>query len=148
MSQSLSKILVHMVFSTKDRMPLINAETRPKLYAYAHGVLTNLGCPSIQIGGTADHIHILFVLARTISVSEAAEQIKKATSKWMKTQDVAKFSWQAGYGAFSVAESQIPVVVRYIQNQEEHHKRKSFQDEFREFLKKYNVNFDERYIWS
>lgn len=148
MAQSLSKILIHMIFSTKDRMPLIQPETRPKLYAYAHGVLANLGCPSIQIGGTADHIHILFVLARTISVSEAAEQIKKATSKWMKTQDVAKFSWQAGYGAFSVAESQIPVVVRYIQNQEEHHKRKSFQDEFREFLKKYNVGFDEQHIWS
>ena len=148
MPQSLSKILVHLIFSTKHREPTITDELRPRLHAYLIGILNNLECPSLQTGGTADHVHILFALGRTTTVSDVVEAVKKSSSKWMKTQGVPQFAWQAGYGAFSVGESQAPTVVRYIQRQEEHHRRVPFQDEFRRFLEKYRVVYDERYVWD
>ena len=148
MPQSLSKILVHLIFSTKHREPTINDAVRSPLHAYLVGILDNLNCPSLQTGGTNDHVHILFALGRTITVSDVVEEVKKGSSKWMKTQDVPTFTWQAGYGAFSVGESQAATVVRYIQRQEEHHRHLSFQDEFRRFLEKYHVAFDERYVWD
>ena len=148
MAQSLAKILVHLIYSTKHRERTIEAEVRPHLHAYLVGILHNLKCPSLQTGGADDHVHILFLLDRTVSLCDVVEEVKKGSSKWMKTQGVPTFAWQAGYGAFSVGESQAAVVVKYIQGQEEHHRRVSFQDEFRRFLEKYRVPYDERYVWD
>ncbi len=148
MSQSLSKLLVHLIFSTKHREACITPAVLPHLHAYLVGILNRLDCPSLQTGGAADHVHILFTQARTMTLSDVVEEVKKGSSKWMKTQGVPQFSWQAGYGAFSVGESQVAAVVRYIQGQEQHHRRVSFQDEFRRFLEKYRVAHDERYVWD
>ena len=148
MPQSLSKILVHLVFSTKNREPAIAATVRPHLHAYLVGILDHLKCPSIQTGGTADHVHILLLLGRTATFSKIVEEVKVGSSKWMKTQGVREFAWQSGYGAFSIGESQVETVVHYIQNQEEHHRVVSFQEEYRRFLEKYRVAYDERYVWD
>ncbi len=149
MPQSLSKILVHLIFSTKHREPVITPEVRPRLHAYMVGILDNLRSPSIQTGGVADHVHILFALGRTISPAEVVEQVKKSSSKWMKADGGEPgFAWQAGYGAFSIGESQAEDVIRYIQGQEEHHRKTTFQDEFRKFLARYKVAYDERYVWD
>ena len=148
MPQSLSKILVHLIFSTKHREPLIGLETRPRLHAYIVGILDNLKCPSLQTGGVADHVHVLFALGRTISPAQVVEEVKKSSSKWMKQQNVRGFAWQAGYGAFSVSESQAAAVIRYVVRQEEHHRQLTFQEEFRRFLDRYGVTYDERYMWD
>ena len=149
MPQSLSRVLIHVVFSTKYRAPLITPEIRPRLHAYMAGTLHNLGCPSLQTGGVADHIHILCALGRTTTQAKLVEEVKKSSSKWMKAQGgVRGFSWQAGYGAFSVDESRAGIVIRYIKNQEEHHRKKSFQDEYRKILERYKVEYDERYVWD
>ena len=149
MPQSLSKVLVHLIFSTKQREPLIRPEIRSRLHAYIAGILDNLKSPSLQTGGVADHVHVLFALGRTISQAELVEEVKKSSSKWMKIEGgVPGFSWQAGYGAFSVGESQAGTVVRYIQNQEEHHRKVTFQEEYRKFLERYKAVYDERYVWD
>ncbi len=148
MPQSLAKILVHVIFSTKNREPLIPGDLRPALHAYVTGILKNLQCPSLQTGGTTDHVHTLLSLARTRSVAEVVEEMKKGSSKWMKQQSVRDFYWQAGYGAFSVGESQAAAVIRYIAQQEAHHRRVSFQEELRRFLDRYGVAYDERYVWD
>ena len=124
------------------------ATVRPHLHAYLVGILENLKCPSIQTGGTADHIHILLLLGRTATISKVVEEVKVGSSKWMKTQEAPEFAWQSGYGAFSIGESQVETVVHYIQNQEEHHRVVSFQEEYRHFLEKYRVTYDERYVWD
>ncbi len=148
MPQSLSKVLVHLVFSTKHREPLISEAIRPRLYAYMIGILDNLKSPSIQTGGTGDHVHSLAILSRTISQADLLEELKKSTSKWMKAQGVLTFSWQAGYSAFSIGESQTQALTRYIQSQEAHHRKMSFQDEFRKLLERYQIAYDERYVWD
>lgn len=149
MPQSLSKVLVHVIFSTKHRQAIIPETICPRLHAYIAGILDNLNSPSLQTGGVSDHVHTLFVLGRTISQAEVVEQIKKNSSKWMKTDAGAPlFSWQAGYGAFSIGESQAVTVIRYIQNQAEHHRKMTFQQEFRKFLERYKVAYDERYVWD
>src|SRR5512138_23351 len=149
MPQSLSRVLVHLIFSTKHREPLIGDEIRPRLHAYMVGILDNLKSPSLRTGGVADHVHCLVLLARTISQAELLEELKTGSSKWMKTDaGVRGFAWQTGYGAFSVGESQASDVVRYIDNQAKHHQRVSFQEEFRRFLEKYKVSYDERYVWD
>ena len=149
MPQSLSKVLVHLIFSTKHREPLIGLEIRPRLHAYLVGILADLKSPSLQTGGVADHVHILYALGRTISQADLVEEVKKSSSKWMKSEGgVPGFTWQAGYGAFSIGESQADAVIRYIQNQEEHHRRLTFQEEFRKFLERYKVTYDERYVWD
>jgi len=149
MPQSLSKVLVHLIFSTKHREPLIVPEVRPRLHAYIVGILENLKSPSLQTGGVADHVHVLFALGRTISQADLVEEVKRSSSKWMKADGgVLGFSWQTGYGAFSIGESQADTVIRYIQNQEEHHRTVTFQDEFRRFLERYRVAYDERYVWD
>ncbi len=149
MPQSLSRVLVHLIFSTKHREPLIALEIRPRLHAYIVGILDNLKSPSLQTGGVADHVHMLFALSRTITRAEVVEEVKKSSSKWMKAEGgVPGFSWQGGYGAFSIGESQTDTVVRYIQNQEEHHRKVTFQEEFRKFLERYKVAYDERYVWA
>lgn len=149
MPQSLSRVLVHLVFSTKHREPMISQEVRSRLHAYMVGILDNLKSPSLQTGGVEDHIHILCALGRTISQAELVEEVKKSSSKWMKAEGgVPHFSWQAGYGAFSIGESQVDTVIRYIRNQEEHHSKVTYQDEYRRFLERYKVVYDERYVWD
>ncbi|HRD64582.1 MAG TPA: IS200/IS605 family transposase [Candidatus Competibacter sp.] len=149
MPQSLSRVLVHLVFSTKHREPFIVPEVRPRLHAYIVGILDNLKSPSLQTGGVEDHVHILCALGRTISQADLVEEVKKSSSKWMKAEGgVPGFSWQAGYGAFSIGESQADTVIRYIQNQEEHHRKGTYQEEYRRFLERYRVAYDERYVWD
>lgn len=111
--------------------------------------MDNLKSPSLQTGGVSDHVHILCLLSRTISQAELVEEVKKSSSKWMKAEGgVPGFSWQAGYSAFSIGESQADTVIKYIQNQEEHHRKVTFQDEFLNFLERYKVAYDERYVWD
>ncbi len=149
MPQSLSKVLVHLIFSTKHREPLIGPGIRPRLHAYLVGILGNLKSPSLQTGGVADHVHILFALSRTITQADVVEEVKKSSSKWMKTEGgVPTFSWQAGYGAFSIGESQADAVIHYVQNQEGHHRKVTFQEEYRKFLERYKVAYDEQYVWD
>jgi putative transposase len=146
--QSLAKILVHLIFSTKNREPMIAREIGPALHAYITGILENLCCPSLQTGGTADHVHRLLSLARTWTVADVVEEVKKSSSKWMKQQRIASFFWQGGYGAFSIGESQLRALVSYIGEQEEHHRHLSFQEELRRLLDRYGVAYDERYVWD
>jgi REP element-mobilizing transposase RayT len=149
MPQSLSKVLLHLVFSTKHREPFIGPVVRTRLHAYIVGILDHLKSSSIQTGGVEDHVHILCALHRTISQADLVEEVKKGSSKWMKAEGgVPGFSWQAGYGAFSIGESQADAVVRYIRNQEEHHRKVTFQEEYRRFLERYKVAYDERYVWD
>ena len=150
MSQSLADILVHMIFSTKDRVPLIRTEVEKDVYVYIAAVLKDIGSPALTIGGTADHIHILCTLARTATVAGVIEKVKKTSSKWIKTKgaEYAKFYWQGGYGAFSIGRSGKADLIHYIANQKEHHRKMTFQEEYRAILKKYGVAYDERYVWD
>lgn len=149
MPQSLVKIVVHIVFSTKDRRPLITPEIEPRLFAYIRGIIENNGGRMIAAGGMPDHLHLLSSIGRT-AIDHLVGDVKRDTSKWIKKQDPAfrDFYWQRGYGAFSVSESQIAAVTKYIANQKEHHKKQSWQDEFRELCQKYGVELDERYCWD
>jgi len=149
MPQSLSQIYIHLVFSTKNRQPFISELIAPDLYAYMATVFHD-ECRSTAklIGGVEDHIHALFNLSRTWFTADVVEAVKTSTSKWIKTQGVGQFSWQSGYGAFSVSRSNVDVVTEYIRNQREHHHKQGFKDEFRGLLKKHDVEYDERYIWD
>ena len=150
MPQSLARLHVHLVFSTKNREPIITDAVRDSLHAYMATVLHNLGCAPVLINSVEDHTHLLFDLARTVSLSQAVEDVKKASSKWIKTQgrELAGFAWQSGYGAFAVSESNVDAVREYIANQREHHRKKSFQEEYRQFLERHRIAFDERYVWD
>ncbi|MEI6607361.1 MAG: IS200/IS605 family transposase [Verrucomicrobiota bacterium] len=150
MPQSLARLHIHLVFSTKNRERIITDDVRSPLHAYMATVLQNLGCAPVLINSVEDHAHLLFDLARTISISQAVEDVKKSSSKWIKTQGpkFAGFAWQAGYGAFAVSESNVETVRAYIANQREHHHKKTFQEEYRSFLQRHNVMFDERYVWD
>jgi REP element-mobilizing transposase RayT len=123
---------------------------RPRLYAYTAVVLRNLECVPIEIGGIADHIHILSLQSKNLSAAKLVEEVKKPTSKWLKTQDpsLREFHWQSGYGVFSVSGSDLAMIREYIMTQDEHHKTVSFQDEFRKLLQEHGVEFDERYVWD
>jgi putative transposase len=148
--QSLSSVLIHLVFSTKNREPWIRGAVEGQLHAYLGGILRDIHCPSLTIGGTADHVHILFVLARTLAISAVVEEVKTGSSKWMKTisPTFQNFHWQAGYGAFSIGQSGVGQLKGYIARQHEHHCVQSFQDEFRGLLTRYEIPFDERYVWD
>jgi putative transposase len=150
MPQSLSNILLHLVFSTKNREPLILAEMEPELYAYIAAIHKNMACPLLDIGGTSNHLHILCRLERVVTVSKLLEEVKKSSSKWMKTKDkrLVGFSWQAGHGAFSIGMSNIEALEKYIARQKEHHRLQSFEDEYRALLKKYHVEWDENHVWD
>ena len=151
MSQSLAKIWTHLVFSTKERYPfLTDQKVRGDMHAYLAKTLKANNCPTLIVGGVPDHVHLLFVLSKNHSIASIVWAIKRSSSKWVKTQDesLRKFHWQEGYGAFSVSQSHVERVEKYILNQERHHRRKTFQDEFRGFLKKYEVDYNERYVWD
>ncbi len=151
MSQSLSKIWTHLVFSTKERYPFLTDQTiRHELNSYLAKTLKANNCPTLIVNGVADHLHALFVLSKNHSIASIVWEIKRSSSKWLKTKDAAlkKFYWQEGYGAFSVSQSHVEQVQKYILNQEIHHRKKTFKDEFRSFLKKYEIEYDERYVWD
>ncbi len=156
MSQSLSQIYIHAVFSTKDRTRVIAyPQLRDSLNAYAAGILNNLACRAVIVGSVIDHMHALFRLGRTAAVADVVGTLKKRTSVWIKDQNtqvkdpfLVKFAWQAGYGAFSVSASKVEDVRAYIAGQEEHHRRQGFQEEYREFLTRHGIEFDEKYVWD
>jgi len=150
MPQSLSYLLTHIVFSTKDRDPVLDATVRPALYAYLATVARNMDCECFHVGGVADHVHLAVRLSRTITMAQLIEKLKTSSSKWLKTQSpaLAAFAGQRGYGAFSVGPSDINALLHYIDTQEEHHRTRTFQDEYRDFLKKYGIEYDERYVWD
>jgi putative transposase len=150
MPQSLSSILIHLVFSTKHREPWLTPEIEPELHAYLATVFQGCDSPALLINGDKDHVHALFALARTWAVADMVEEVKKRSSKWIKTNGdgFSQFYWQAGYGAFSVSQSQVEQVRRYIANQKAHHRQRTFQDEYRALLNKHGVEFDEQYVWD
>ena len=150
MAQSLAKIFVHLVFSTKYRSPLIKPDIDNELYSYIGGIITGLGGIPIIINGVEDHIHILTTLPKTITLSKYLEEIKCSSSKWIKTKGInyKDFSWQRGYGAFSVSSYKVDVVKNYIARQKEHHKSQNFKIELIKFLEEYKVEYDERYLWD
>ncbi len=152
MSQSLAKVIVHVVYSTKQRHPwLRNPTLQSELCAYAATILKNeVDSPAILINGMADHLHILCLLSRKFAIMDVIKKSKTETSKWIKKQGatLSDFQWQAGYGVFSVSQSNVEQVKRYIANQEEHHKRSSFQDEFRKICERHGIEIDERYVWD
>ena len=149
MGQSISHLLVHSIFSTKDRRPFLRSkELRNEIYAYMAGILKNLECHPIKIGGVEDHVHILSSLSKNIAFSELIGRVKGSSSKRLKEKGVHGFAWQNGYGAFSVSESNVEAVIAYIADQAEHHRKCSFQEEIRELLKRHRVSFDERYLWD
>jgi REP element-mobilizing transposase RayT len=151
MPQSLSRILVHLIFSTKNRASYLQGpQIRRELEAYIAVTLRNCHSPAIAIGAVADHAHILCILAKTLTVSKLVEEVKSSSSKWLKTKSpsLEGFYWQSGYGAFSVSEADCDSVCAYIVGQEEHHRTGTFQEEFRQLLREHGVEFDERYVWD
>jgi len=149
MPQSFSSLHVHVVFSTKDRTPLIRSDLTSSLYAYLGGIARELACPAIAIGGIPDHVHLLLDLSREHAVAEVLRSLKSSSSKWMH-QEVGerRFAWQTGYGAFAVSRSNLDEVIRYIADQAEHHRIRTFQEEFRMLLGRHGIAFDERYLWA
>ncbi len=150
MPQSLVKMFVHIVFSTKHRANLITPEIEPQLFGYMSGIVENNSSKLILANGTENHAHLLVSLGKTICISELIADIKRDSSKWIKPQgrEFREFHWQKGYGAFSVGQSQVKDVMKYIANQKAKHKKTSFEDEFRHFLRKYEIEYDERYVWD
>lgn len=150
MEQSLVKNYLHIVFSTKNRQPLIASPVEAELHSYLGGISNNLDCPVLKVGGYTDHIHILCLLSKKLALIKLMEELKSHSSKWIKTKGVGyeNFYWQDGYGAFSVNPSEVDTVCAYIDNKHEHHRKKSFQEEYRAFLKKYKVDYDEKYVWD
>ena len=150
MSQSLVRNLVHLIFTTKNRTPFLHAAIRPELHGYLAGIFHNWDSPALIIGSVEDHVHALFGLSKNHALSKIVEEVKRGSSKWIKTKgpDFRTFAWQNGYGAFSVSSSLATTVERYIAKQEVHHRKVSFQDEFRAFCRRHGVEFDERYVWD
>jgi len=151
MPQSLSKVILHIIFSTKNREPWLDVEVRPRIHAYLATLCRDLRADLVHVGGIADHVHIITPpLPRTVSQAQLIEKIKKVSSKWIKALDARYrgFFWQRGYGAFSVSPSQLDAVLQYVDAQQEHHRTRTFQEEYRELLRRHGVEFDERYVWD
>jgi putative transposase len=144
MAHTYASNFIHCIFSTKDRRPTLPADRMLELYAYLGGIARNEGFTLIAAGGTANHVHLLFVLPATSCLATAVQKLKGSSSRWMGSG----FSWQEGYGAFSVSPSQVPVVKRYIRNQEEHHRKHHFEEEFTTLLRKCGIEYDERYVFG
>lgn len=150
MASTLTNLIYHVVFSTKGREPMIVPLIREELYRYIGGIVKNEGGILLQIGGMPDHLHLVIKLKPTHELSKIMQKVKGNTSKWINTQGELKdrFSWQDGYGAFSVSESQVSAVVRYVKGQEAHHRKLSFKDEFTQILERHQVEYEERYLWT
>ncbi len=148
MPQSLANILLHVIWSVKERRPLIPDNLRSGLHGYMAGILKNLESPALIINSVADHVHVLCQLSKNLAACKLVEEVKKRSNKWMKQHGVLDFTWQNGYGVFSVSQSNVDAVREYIEGQAEHHRKRDFKDEFREFCKRYSVALDERYVWD
>ena len=150
MPQSLNLVIIHVIFSTKDRLALLDPETRPKLHAYLATVARNAECETYRVGGVADHVHLAIRLSRTITIADLMAELKTSSSKWMKTQspELTTFAWQRGYACFSVGPTDLKALNAYIDDQEKHHLVRTFQEEFRMFLDKYGVKYNEAYVWD
>ena len=151
MPQSLSKVLIHTIFSTKNREPYFKqAAFRGEPHSYLGGAAKSLACQPLRIGGVSDHVHLLTTLSRTVAIAEFVKEVKRVSTLWIQQRSAAyrNFRWQSGYGAFSVSESKVTEVSRYIGDQKEHHRRVTFQEEFRELLRHHGVKFDERFVWD
>lgn len=150
MPQSLAKVYLHVIFSTRNREPVLADAWRDELFRLLGGTANNLECQSLIVGGVADHVHLLFQLGRTITVADAVGKIKSTSSAWVNQSRgvAAPFHWQSGYAAFSVSQSNVEAVREYIRRQPEHHAKQSFQDELREWLRRYGIEWDERYVWD
>jgi REP element-mobilizing transposase RayT len=150
MPQSLAKVYLHVVFSTKNRVPVLADEWRDEVFRVMGGAANNLGCQSLIVGGVADHVHMLFQLGRTITIADSVGKIKSTSSAWInQTHGLSvEFHWQAGYAAFSVSQSNVGSVRANICKQAEHHAKQSFRDELREWLRRYEIEWDERYVWD
>jgi REP element-mobilizing transposase RayT len=151
MPQSLAQVYLHLVFSTKNRHPFLqDPAIRDETHKYLGGTCNNLDCPVLRVGGVVDHVHILCRLGRTCSIADLVKELKRESSQWLKSKapELSDFYWQNGYGAFSVSPIHVEPLRIYIANQEEHHRIITFQDEFRRLLKKYGLEWDERYVWD
>jgi REP element-mobilizing transposase RayT len=150
MADTFFSLHVHCVFSTKNREPLLVGETRERLWAFMGGIAKRNGVRPICIGGVEDHVHLLLSMPTTLSVAKTVQLIKGGSSAWIHDTfgTLRNFAWQTGYGAFAVSTSHVPDIIRYIQNQAEHHRAKSFQEEYVGFLKKHGISFEERFLWD
>ena len=148
MSHTSGNILLHLIFSTSGRRPLIKPEFRDDLFAYLGGIIREMHGTALIINGEADHVHILIRVRPVHSAAEIARVVKANSSRWVREKHAADFAWQTGYGVFSVSESNVDAVTKYIAGQQEHHKKHSFQEEFVAFLKRNHVEYDPRYIWD
>jgi putative transposase len=150
MPQSLAKLYMHLVFSTKNRERVLADEDRPNLHAYMGGILKGLDCMPVEINSEPDHVHVLFMLGRKIAVSDVVAGAKRGATDWLRTRSprYAGFHWQSGYGIFSVSQSAVDTVREYIHNQREHHRVRTFQEEYRTMLQKHSVQYDEQYVWE
>ena len=148
MPQSLANILIHVIWSTKERLPLITETVRADLHGYMAGILKNLESPALIINSVSDHVHVLCQLSKNLPACKLIEEVKKSSSKWIKTQGISAFAWQNGYGVFSVSQSNVTAVRKYIEGQPEHHKKIDFKEEFRAFCKRHDAPIDERYVWD
>jgi putative transposase len=150
MPQSLSKVIPHIIFSTKNREPWLDSARRPRIHAYLATIWRDQGGEALRVGGVADHVHIVTTLPRTLSQAQLIEGIKKPSSKWIKALEARYrgFFWQRGYGAFSVSPSQLGTALKYLETQQEHHRTRTFQEEYRQLLRRHGVEFDERYVWD
>lgn len=151
MAQSLARLWTHLIFSTKNRFPFLSDKAiRADMHGYLATTLRKHDCETLIVGGVEDHVHALFALSRNYSIATIVKEIKRTSSSWIKEVSLrqAKFHWQNGYGAFSVSQSDLGRVISYIETQEQHHQRVTFKDEFRAFLKEYEIDYDERYVWD
>jgi putative transposase len=148
MAHTYVSALVQVVFSTKGRRKTISAELRPKLWAYLGGIARHNRMTAVQVGGTADHIHGLLILPATMAIAKAVQLLKGGSSKWIHDTEGKPFAWQDGYGAFTIGVSQLQTTIAYIRNQEEHHRKHSFEEEFLAFLKKHDIEYDPRFVWG
>jgi putative transposase len=151
MPQSLAQLYVHLVFSTKNRAPFLQDKAfRERVHAYLKGICFNQDSPALEVGGVGDHVHILCRLSKNLAIKDLLRELKRDSSSWVKVEkpELADFHWQSGYGAFSVSPAHIEALKAYIRNQEEHHRKETFQDEFRRLLRKYGIEYDERYVWD
>jgi putative transposase len=148
LAHTAGNLVVHLIFSTKGRRPLITPEIRTDLFAYLGGIIREMHGTALIINGTADHVHMLIRIRPVHAAAEIARVVKSNSSRWVRDKWNPQFAWQTGYGAFSVSESNVPTVARYIAGQEEHHKKRTFQQEYVAFLKRNKVAYDERYIWD
>lgn len=151
MPQSLSQVLIHLVFSTKNRQPWLSDTIRQPLHAYMAATVRELErCECYRVGGVEDHVHLAIRLSRTITIAELVQKVKTSSSRWIKEQDRAleHFAWQSGYASISAHYPELPRLLAYIDGQEEHHRKVTFQDEYQAFLTEHGIEFDERYVWD